>query len=390
MLPPTLSLLVPAASGLSDATHEGFSSNPTDWILLAIYVGGALAISFLCSILEATLLSARIPNLVDRKNRGERGATILLELKQHRVDDAISAILTLNTIAHTVGATLAGAQAAVCLGSAWLGVFSGVLTLLVLVVTEIIPKTLGTVHANRLVGFVGATVSVLIKLLAPLLVVTRALTKLVSHGHKEIVSRGELAALVTMATRQGSLKRDESRLLGNVLNFKEVRVTDVMTPRTVAVTMPEKSTIADLLAETPAAVYSRIPVYGETPDEITGYVLQREVLAAAARGLPTETPLSTFVREIMFFPESVSLPDVMTRLLEERDHLAVVVDEFGGMSGLVSLEDAVETVLGVEIVDEMDRVADLRELAIRLRDDRLTRRQQNPELPEAEPEGISP
>ena len=188
------------------------------WILLLLFVGGALCISFLCSLLEAGLLSVRVAELAGRQRTGDRGAARLLELKQNRIEEAISAILTLNTIAHTIGAAMAGAQAAVVFGDAWLGVFSGVLTLLVLIFTEIIPKTLGTVFASQLVGFLGRTLQLLIIALWPVVRASHWLTRLFIPNKQPTVSRAELAALVSMAKSQGTLGHVESRMFDNVLH----------------------------------------------------------------------------------------------------------------------------------------------------------------------------
>ncbi len=343
----------------------------TDVILLLLYVGGALGISFLCSVLEATLLSSREAELAARADGGNQGAKILLELKQSRVEDAISAILTLNTIAHTIGAALAGAQAAVVFGDAWVGAFSGVLTLLVLVFTEIIPKTLGTVHAARLSGFVGRTINLLTKLLAPILFVTRALTRLFESSHEQVMSRGELAAVVAMATRQGTIKAHESQILDNVLSLQSIKVADVMTPRPVVQMLPATATIAELAASDAARQFSRIPLFGANRDDIVGYLLQREVFSALASGREKSTPLSEFKRQAWYLPANTTLPKALEQFLERREHLALVTDEFGAVLGLTTLEDVMETVLGAEILDESDRVADMRQLALRLRDKRM-------------------
>jgi len=187
----------------------------TGYMLLLIYVGGALTISFLCSLLEAGLLSVRETELSARAGAGEGGAAVLLDLKQNRIDDAISAILTLNTIAHTIGATLAGAQAAYVFGDVWVGAFSGVLTLLVLVVTEIIPKTLGAVNASQLAGFVGRTTALLVKLLYPIIKATGALTGLLTRKEQSPISRAEIAALLAAAASQGTVRKDQKRFFDN-------------------------------------------------------------------------------------------------------------------------------------------------------------------------------
>ncbi len=343
--------------------------------LLVLYVGTALSVSFLASLLEATLLSVRISEIEPRASAGARGAIQLLDLKRHRIDDAISAILTMNTIAQTLGAALAGAQAARVFGSARVGIFSGVLTLLVLVCTEIIPKTLGTVYAPRLVNFVGRTIGFLTWALAPLLYLTRFLTRLIAPGGTPPMSRSELSALVGMAAREGAIRTQESQVFENVLELEKIKVEDVMTPRTVVIMLPATSTLGELVEHTNTSSVSRIPLFTDDRDRVTGYCVQREALLAAARGAAPETPITEFKRDVTFIPESATLARALRHFLDEGEHLAMAVDEFGGVSGLVTLEDLVETILGVEIVDESDRVADLRHLATELRDRRLARRQ---------------
>ncbi len=343
-------------------------------ILLIVYVSIALGTSFLCSVLEAALLSTREIELARRAEDGDASAKRLLEIKQHRVDDAISAILTLNTIAHTVGATMAGAQAAIVFGDEWLGVFSGILTFLVLVVTEIIPKTLGTVYASRLVGFVGTTIRVLMAGLSPILFFTRLLTRLFTrHSHEEKVSRREVLSLIAIAKRQGTLEEEVSSTLSNMLRLEDIRVSDVMTPRTVVRMLPVTATVEDLLASETHAIYSRIPLFRESRDNVEGYVLVREVTAEAARRASAAIPLEDFKRPIHSVPDSIDLGELLEKLLAWREHAAVVVDEFGGLEGLVTLEDVLETILGREILDEVDTVADLRQLAKDLRDRRMKR-----------------
>jgi CBS domain containing-hemolysin-like protein len=350
--------------------------DPSALPLLFVYVGVALSVSFLCSLLEATLLSARVIELIERKDRGDAGAALLLELKRERIDDAIGAILTLNTIAHTIGAALAGAQAAAAFGSAWVGVFSGVLTILVLVITEIIPKTLGTVNASRLVGFTARTVALLVRLLKPVLILVRLLTsRLMSSHARRRISRREVAAMATTAAAEGVLDEHSSRAIHGVLRLQEVPVADVMTPRTVVQMLPARATVGLLLANEHVRPYSRIPLYGESSDDLQGHVMQRDVLLAAATGTEPTTPLSTFARESILVPETASVDATFRRLLREHEHLALVIDEYGGFQGLVTMEDLVETAFGVEIMDESDEVADLRAEALRLRDERLARRQ---------------
>ncbi|MEM1202830.1 MAG: CNNM domain-containing protein [Acidobacteriota bacterium] len=351
-----------------------------DLTLLFVYVGFALVVSFVCSILEATLLASRVVELEARKEKGDKGAEKLLVLKGKRVDDAISAILVLNTVAHTAGVAGAGIQAAKVwppddpnTSKLFVGlVFPLVLTILILVLTEIIPKTLGAVYASRLTGTVARVLGFLVWIMTPVLYLTRLITGVFTphHGPKR-VSRAELSTMVAMAAREGTLKDDDSRLVSNVLRSHEILVEDVMTPRTVIAMLPNDATVRELLDDEACRSFSRIPVHGDDRDHVVGYVLQREVLAQAARGLDPETPIERFRRPALFLDEGLPVDQAMRKIIEGREHMALVNDGYGGISGLVSLEDLLETLLGTEILDEYDRVADLRSEAARLRDRRL-------------------
>lgn len=341
--------------------------------LLLLFVSVALGISFFCSLLEATLLASRNAILSDQLAEGNRGAGILLDLKQRRVDDAISAILILNTTANTLGATMAGAQAADVFGSAWVGLFSGVLTFLILLLSEIIPKTLGAVYTRQLSGGVGWALRALTTLLAPVLILSGALTRMLTRGGDDAVSRGEVAAIIDTATREGTLSPEESKMHANLLRFDEVQVEDVMTPRAVVVMIPAEATVNDLLSDGEAEAFSRIPLYQGDRDNVVGYVLQRDMLLALARGGDRSQPLERFRREISFIPELATVGAALRQILERSESIAMAADEHGGVSGLVTLEDLTETLLGVEIVDESDRVPDMRQAAARVRDRRLER-----------------
>ena len=342
-------------------------------ILLVLYISLALGVSFLCSLLEATLLASRNVALTGQRDAGSRGAGKLLDLKRNRVDDAISAILILNTVANTLGATLAGAQAARVFGNAWVGVFSGVLTFLILIVSEIIPKTLGASYARQLSPVVGWSLLLLTRLLAPALMLSSRLTRLLTRGRNSVVSRGELEAIVATATLQGTLSADESKMFANLLRFNDVQVEDVMTPRTVTFMLESRDTVNSLLSHPEGRVFSRIPLFREHRDNVVGYVLQSDVLRAAAEGDDREQPLESYMREISFIPELATVGAALRQILERSEAIAMVTDEHGGVAGLVTLEDLTETILGVEIVDESDRVVDLRQAAKLLRDRRLAR-----------------
>ena len=343
-------------------------------LLLIIIVLSALGISGLCSVLEASLLSASVVKLSELKARGDKGAMRLLDLKENHIDDSISAILTYNTIAHTVGAALSGAQAAVVFGDRWVGLFSGVLTLMILVFTEIIPKTVGTVYAERLAGFSGRMISLMIKPpMKWLLYLTRALTRLFARKKEELTTRGDVQAIVRLATRDGTLADDESKVMSNLLHLKEIEVREVMTPRTVVAMFDESQTIREVLDDPAARVYSRLPVYRESRDNFQGYILVRDLLREAIEPDGAERKLSELTRPVLVLEETLSVGQSLQEMQGKAEHFAVVIDDLGILSGVVSLEDLFETLLGQEIVDELDRVTDLRKRAVELRDKRLAR-----------------
>jgi CBS domain containing-hemolysin-like protein len=242
------------------------------------------------------------------------------------------------------------------------------------VFTEIIPKTLGTVHASALAGPCARVTSLLTRLLRPVLAVLRLLTRRMTASHARVrVSRREVAAMAATAEKQGGLDEETSRAVRGILALGDVPVKDVMTPRTVVRMLPSTSTIAQFLDDERVQPFSRIPLHGERQDDLEGHVLQREVLASAARGADPRTPLSAFARESTIVLDHVSVEQMFRRLLEAREHLALVIDEHGAFRGLVTMEDLVETAFGVEILDESDEVADLRVEALRLREERLGR-----------------
>jgi CBS domain containing-hemolysin-like protein len=358
--------------------------------LLALFVGFALSVSFLCSLLEAALLSVRRGTLVEKRAAGQRGAGLLLEIKEERIDDAISAILILNTVANTLGATMAGAQAARVFGSAAVGIFSGILTFLILVFSEIIPKTLGALYAPRLSGVVGYILHGLTRVMSPALAVSRVLTRLLAPNEPTRLSKGELEALIATAAKEGAIDPAQTKLLESLMRFDTVRVSDVMTPRPVMVMMPADATVRDLLATPETDAFSRVPLHApDDPDNVVGYIVQREVLRAALSGAGGDRRLDTLRRPVFFLPGFIRAGVALRQLLDRREALAVVVDEHGAIEGVITLEDLTETLIGAEIVDESDRVVDLRKAALEYRDRRLARLRERRGAPPAAPREAS-
>lgn len=330
--------------------------------LLFVYVGVALGVSFLCSILEATLLSITPSHLAkleqDRPSVGAR----LRALKAH-IDRPLAAILSLNTIAHTVGAAGVGAEAQRLWGSEVLAITSGVLTLLILFLSEIIPKTLGALYWRRLTGFISAVLPPLILMMLPLVWLADVITGFLRHRQAvEKITREEFAALARVGEQQGVFDKSEVRILRNLFLFGSLRARDIMTPRTVVFSLEENTMVRDAIAERGAMIFSRIPIWKGTPDQMTGYILKDQLLLRAARD-ELDVPIHTFAREALMVPDTVPLPALFEKLLDNREHIAVVVDEYGGVDGVVTMEDVIETLIGLEIVDEMDSVKDMRAMA---------------------------
>jgi CBS domain containing-hemolysin-like protein len=330
--------------------------------LLLLYVALALGVSFLCSIMEAVLLSVT-PSYVAALEREGSAMGKRLHAMKEDIDRPLSAILSLNTIAHTVGAAGAGAQAAVVFGEAYTGVIAGILTLLILVLSEIIPKTLGAVYWRTIAPAVVRILVPTILLMWPLVKLSQGLTYLLSPDEDEAAfSREEFTAMAELGEEEGVFEEKESRILRNLFRFNSLRVKDVMTPRTVVFDLPEGKTIGEVVEEHDEFRFSRIPVYDDTPDDVTGYVLKDEMLLRAAQE-ELEVPLEEIAREILVVRETLPLPDLLERLLDRLEHIALVVDEYGGVAGVVTMEDVVETLLGLEIVDEADSVEDMQALA---------------------------
>jgi CBS domain containing-hemolysin-like protein len=332
-------------------------------VLLVIYVFMALFFSFLCSVAEAVLLSLTPSYIEDQKSKNPKLADLLKRLKQDNVDRSLAAILTLNTCAHTIGAIGAGAQASFVFGSAWFGVFSAVMTLMILFLSEIVPKTLGALYWSKLVRPTAFFVNALVFLLYPIVWVSELLTQFISRGKNvHIFSRDEFIAMASLGVQTGQIRSKESRVIQNLLRFESLKVADIMTPRTVVSALSEEMTLAASLTQVSQTPFSRIPLYSNHIDEITGFILKNDVLISATQNRGEEK-LRVFKRDIIAIPMSISLTALFDLFLKKRQHIALVVNEYGGTAGLVTLEDLIETLMGMEIMDETDDVEDMRLLA---------------------------
>ena len=338
------------------------TADNSDWVLLFVYLGIALGFSFLCSVAEAVLLSITPSYAATLRVKNPKFADVVDRLKAN-VERPLAAILSLNTIAHTVGAAGVGAQAQIVFEGKYVGLTSAVLTLLILVLSEIIPKTIGAVYWRGLAPVVARLVNWLIYLMYPLVVLSEWLAKLLSPSEAHpTITRAEVAAMAAQGAAEGHLDEGESRVLHNLFRLKVLTGRDIMTPRTVMVCFPQDMTVGEFATKHPDVLFSRLPIYEGTRDGITGFVLKTDLLLARARG-EEDRPLKEFRRDMLTVSSKIPLSTLFERFTEERSHIALLVDEFGGSAGLATLEDVVETLLGFEIMDEADRTEDMRVLA---------------------------
>ena len=316
---------------------------------LILVVGLALGISFLCSIMEAVLLSVRYSFIGILQEQGERAGELLARMRED-IEEPIAAILTLNTIAHTVGAAMGGAIAYDIFGSEWVALFSALLTLAVLIFSEIIPKTIGARYWKRLskpIAFILAMVVFAMKPISrPLSLINRLISP--RQGKGPTVSRGELEVLADIGRREGTIDEEEFEVVTKIMNLDRVKVGDVMTPRTSIVAVPIESSIEETKQIMLGEGHLRLPVYEDSIDQVVGVVLARDLWRADQEGV---TKLDRIKRAPRFVPASKPVEDLMREMRDERIKIAIVLDEFGGTAGLVTLEDLIEEIVG-EIQDE--------------------------------------
>ena len=349
--------------------------------LLLIYATVSIFFSFLCSVLEAVLLSVTNTFLNVKKKEGKAYA-LELETMKKDVDKPLIAILTLNTIAHTVGAILVGVQAEQLpykidvLGFNIVGVVSAIMTMLILVVSEIIPKTIGATYWKNLANFTAIALKVLMFPLkwTGLLWLLQLTTKLIGKGaHGEsVLSREDFSTMADIAKEEGVFEESESKVIKNLLNFKSILAKDVMTPRSVMKIAEESTNIKDFYEANKNLRFSRIPIYQEQPDNIIGYVLKDDIYKQLAEDQDNML-LGELQRKIMVVNRDVPIPNLFEKFIAEKEHISLVVDKYGSVSGTVTMEDVIETLLGLEIMDESDTDADMQQLARKNWEDRAKR-----------------
>jgi CBS domain containing-hemolysin-like protein len=331
-------------------------------VTLIAYLFLALFVSFLCSIMESVLLSTPQSFLMVKQDRGHVWAKSFIKLKLN-IDKPLSAILSLNTVAHTVGAAGVGAQAVKVFGEAYFGVVSAVLTILILVLTEIIPKTIGARYWKSLTRVSYFTIKSMIFFTYPLVLMSSVITNLIAKQKNETTtSREEIAALASIGMDEGLFSDKENKIIQNILKLKNIKVTEIMTPRVVVAVADENLPLHDFLKNKDYLKFSRIPIYAGNDENITGYVFRQQVFENLAEN-NHDLKLKEIKREMIVVPDNMVLFTLWEKLLERKEHIALIVDEYGGLDGVVTMEDVIETLLGLEILDEKDTITDMQKFA---------------------------
>lgn len=352
--------------------------------LLILFFILSILFSFLCSVLEAVLLSVTPSYVQVKLQEGSVTGKLLSEYKED-IDKPLSAILTLNTIAHTVGAIGVGAQAGALFEDkdiplwgefaiSYESIVASLMTLAILVLSEIIPKTIGANSWQTLAPFTVRTLNVLLWILRPFVWLSQRITKtLKKDKDRSVLSRADFTAMTKVGEESGALEEHESKIIKNLLEFEKLSVRDIMTPKTVLIMGKENELLKDYYNENTPLRFSRIPVYREDRDDVIGIMLKDDLLQklVEAKG---DTPLKDIKRDVSFVQDDMPLPALFDHFTTKRDHLSMVVDNYGSVVGLVTMEDLFETLLGQEIMDEMDEVADLQKLARRKWEERFKKK----------------
>lgn len=328
---------------------------------LLLYLFLAIGVSFLCSLLESVLMSTTLSYINLREEEGYKPAKLM---KKFKVDTErpLAAILSLNTIANTVGASGVGLQATLVFGEAWFGVASGVMTVLILVFSEIIPKTIGTTYWKQLMGFAANVIRVLVWVMFPVVKIIELIARLFPEPDEAAVSREEVIAMANVGEEEGVIEEDENKIIRNVMRLNEVKAYEVMTPRVVAAIASEKMTLREYYDSDQYDHFSRIPVYADSPEFITGYVLRGDALEDLTEDQFQKT-LGEIKRPLLYFNEEMNVGDIFDAMLKEKSQIGVVIDEYGCLQGIITFEDVIETIFGLEIIDEMDVVTDMQQYA---------------------------
>ena len=329
--------------------------------LLIIYLLLTMGISFLCSLLESVLMSTPISYITMKEDEGDKNAALFMKFKQDP-DRPLSAILSLNTIANTLGAAAVGHQATLLTGDHWFGIISALMTILILVFSEIVPKTIGTSHWKDLM-WLARVMKFLVYLLYPVVWLIEKLHNTISDEDPDLgISREEVSAMANMGEEEGVLDNSENKVIQNIIKLDDIKAYDVMTPRVVAAIAPESMTLKEFYKQEELSHNSRIPVYSDSPEFITGYILRYDALENLAED-KFDMRLRTIKRKIAAFHEEMAVSDIWESLLKTKDQIACIIDDYGCFQGIITLEDIMETILGMEIIDENDTITDMQQYA---------------------------
>lgn len=330
--------------------------------LIVLLIVLSAALSFLCSLLEAVILSTTHAYIAVEEKRGRRFARILQKLKDN-MNRPLSAILTINTLANTAGGAAVGAQVHKLYGEKYLATISAITTMVVLVLGEFIPKVLGSAHWKALAPFCTYLIQGLVWLVFPFVWLAERLAKVLGRTDETVVSREEVIVTAEMSADEGSIRPKESAIIKNLLMLDKMKVSDIMTPRAVMYAFESGTTVSEIMAKHKPIRFSRVPVFRNDLDHILGVVHRYKILEEASHDRD-HVPVDNLMTAVHSIPENISVAAALDQFIKRHEHIFVVIDDYGSTTGIVSLEDAIETLLGVEIVDEFDSVADLRQLAL--------------------------
>ena len=328
---------------------------------LIFYLFLALFISFVCSLVEATLLTIPQSYLLSIR-RKSLWAISFLSFKKN-IDKPLSAILTLNTIAHTIGAAGVGAEVTSLFGDSYLGFASAILTILILFFSEIIPKTIGATYWKGLSKFTFYTLKVMLTITYPFVIVSMKITGLIATQKNNKVTREQLSALANLGYDEGVFSKQENRIIQNIIDLKKIKASEILTPRVVVFSADEDTSIGDFGKENRKIKFSRIPIYSKQIENITGYIFLQDYIEKKSDKKQFNLKLKSLRRDILRVPSSINVFTLFNQLLEKKEHISIVIDEYGGLAGIITLEDIMETLIGSEIIDESDQVVDMRKYA---------------------------
>ena len=328
---------------------------------LIFYLFLALFISFVCSLVEATLLTIPKSYLLSIRQKSS-WATSFLSFKKN-IDKPLSAILTLNTVAHTIGAAGVGAEVTSLFGDNYLGLASAILTIFILFFSEIIPKTIGATYCKGLSRFTFYTVKFMLIITYPFVIVSMKITGFIATKKDKNVTREQLSALANLGYDEGVFSKQENRIIQNIIDLKKIKASEILTPRVVVFSADEDSTIDEFSKMHKKIKFSRIPIFSKQIENITGYIFLQDYIEKKSDKKNLKNKLKSLRRDILKVPNSINVFVLFNQFLEKKEHIAIVFDEYGGLAGIITLEDIMETLIGLEIIDETDQVVDMRKYA---------------------------